>query len=76
MSFGLETGELPNPEAPWAWRSSAVAAGVPWGVFLPQLHLVTDSHKQGHLSQPRGSGAGADGVHQGLSGVHWVAEGA
>lgn len=41
--------ELANPEALWAWRSSVVAAGVPWGVFLPQLHLVTDSHEQGHL---------------------------
>lgn len=51
MSFGLETGELPNPEAPWAWRSSAVAAGVPWGSFCHNCILsLTHTSKGTFLS--------------------------
>lgn len=52
----------------------AEGVGVTRASHSPRERARRVSHP--HLSQPRGSGAGADGVHQGLSGVHWVAEGA
>lgn len=44
--------------------------------FPTPLLPHSDAHSAPHLPQPGGPCAGADGVHQGLPGVHGVAEGA
>ena len=54
--------------------AGAEGIGVTWASHSPRERARAVSHP--HLSQPCGSGAGADGVHQGLSGVQRVAEGA
>ena len=69
MSFGLETGELPNPEAPWAWRSSAVAAGVPWGSFCHNCILSLTHTSKGTCGEERPT------VTQGCSGAQGQAPG-
>lgn len=69
--------EHSESRGPRRGQAPAVAVGVWQAGFGRCLILLrVRSHEQGHLSQPGGPCAGADGVHQGLPGVHRVAEGA
>ena len=52
------------------------ASACRWWHFSTSVLPHSDAHSPPHLSQPGGPCARADGVHQGLPGIHGVAEGA
>lgn len=71
---GLDTGKYRHflmASFPVTWIPLLMIPGAVQVVFA----VAGTSHEQGNLSESCGSRARADGIHQGLPGIHCVAEG-